>query len=277
MKGLDDSVAVVTGGASGIGRATAHRLGDEGASVVVADVDRDGARETVKQIRSADGRAVFVETDVTDPDETAAMVEAAVETYGGLDVAVNNAGIITPLVELEDIEREHWERALDINLTGVWNCLRAELDVMAEPGGVIVNVASVAGLVGMPALGGYSASKHGVVGLTKTAALEYAARDVRINAVAPGPTRTDIEPQGGDDRADWFMDLLPEGAVEGRGVSGRVLNWLSGGMIDKHSRTPMERLGEPEEIANAIAFLASDEASYVTGQILPVDGGQTAD
>lgn len=135
----------------------------------------------------------------------------------------------------------------------------------------------IEGLVGTPALGGYTASKHGVVGSPRTAALEYATGDIRVNAVAPGPTRTNIKPLDSDSRADRVMTLLPEEALEGEGVSGRLLNWLSGGMIDQHARTPMGRLADPSEIASAIGFLASDEASFATGQVLPVDGGQTAD
>lgn len=277
MQGLDGQVGVVTGGAKGIGKATATRLAAEGVNVVVADLDREAAKETASEIRASGGQVTAVEADVTDSEAVVAMVETALDEYGRLDIAVNNAGIITPLVKLEDAEANHWQQLLSVNLTGVWNCMRAELAAMEEAGGSIVNVTSVAGLVGMPALSGYSASKHGVVGLTRSTALEYAGEDIRINAVAPGPTRTDIKPQGQDERAEQFMKLLPDRAAEGKGISGRMLNWLSGGLIDTHARTPMDRLAEPSEIASSIAFLVSNEASFITGQVLPVDGGQTAD
>lgn len=277
MDGLSDQVAIVTGGSSGIGRATAKRLAEEGANVVIADVAEDQGRSVAESIDSIDGDATFISADVTSSAAVERLVDETVDAYGRLDIAVNNAGILTPMVAIDEIEADDWERILAINLTGVWNCMRHEVPAMEDRGGAIVNVASVAGLVGMPTLSSYSASKHGVVGLTRSAALEYAAKDLRINAVAPGPTETAIKPQGEDERGEWLMSLLPDEATQGKGISGRILNWLSGGTIDRLSRTPMERIGQPEEIASAIVFLASPEASYVTGQVLPVDGGQSAD
>lgn len=277
MRGLKDATAIVTGGSSGIGKATTERLAEEGANVVIADVDEERGRSVADTIKEAGGEAAFVRTDVSSSDDVARLVEDTRSTYGGLDIAVNNAGILTPMVAIDEIEEADWERIMAINLEGVWNCLRHEIPAMQASGGAIVNVASVSGLVGMPTLSGYAATKHGVVGLTRSAALEYAPEDIRINAVAPGPTETSISPQGEDNRGEWVMDLLPDDATQGKGVSGRILNWLSGGTIDLMARTPMERIAQPEEIASAIVFLASSEASYVTGQVLPVDGGQTAD
>jgi NAD(P)-dependent dehydrogenase (short-subunit alcohol dehydrogenase family) len=256
MRGFDGTTALVTGAASGIGRASARRLAEEGASVVVADVDTEGGTETVDLIADDGGDASFVEVDVSDLESVEAMVDAAVEAYGGLDFAHNNAGILTSFEDVTTLSEADWDRLLDINLKGIWACLQAELPVMAEDGGgAIVNTASESALVGMPGLASYSASKHGVVGLTKSVALEYATRGIRVNAIAPGPTETNIaanlEVSDEADELPFDMSAMSE--------------------------VPMDRMATPEDMAGAVAFLCSEDASYVTGHCLPVDGGQHAD
>ncbi|WP_225336569.1 SDR family oxidoreductase [Halomicrobium urmianum] len=241
--------AIVTGAASGIGRATAERFAAEGANVVVSDVDADGGRETVDRIEADGGTAAFVETDVSDADDVEAMVAEAVDAYGGLDVAVNNAGIEGETDPLAEVSEDAWDRVVDINLKGVWLCLKHELPELVDGGGAVVNVSSIAGLVsagGVP----YVASKHGLVGLTRVAATQYAADDVRVNAVCPGVIDTPMVDRAGD--AD------PEAIEQFVGMQ------------------PLGRMGTPEEVANAIVWLCSDEASFVTGSAYPVDGGYLA-
>ncbi|WP_226013396.1 glucose 1-dehydrogenase [Halomicrobium salinisoli] len=247
---FESETAVVTGAASGIGRKTAERFAAEGANVVVSDVDADGGRETVERIESDGGTATFVETDVSDGGDVEAMVAEAVDAYGGLDVAVNNAGIEGETDPLAEVPEDAWDRVVDINLKGVWLCLKHELpELVAGGGGAVVNVSSIAGLVsagGVP----YVASKHGLVGLTRVAATQYAADDVRVNAVCPGVIDTPMVDRAGD--AD-------PGAIE-----------------QFVGMQPLGRMGTPEEVANAIVWLCSDEASFVTGTAYPVDGGYLA-
>jgi NAD(P)-dependent dehydrogenase (short-subunit alcohol dehydrogenase family) len=253
MRGLDGAVAVVTGASSGIGRASAERFAAEGASVVVADVDEAGGTETVERIEDDGGEATFVEVDVSDPDSVQAMVDATVERYGSLDVAHNNAGILTDFVPVTEIEESDWDTLIDVNLKGVWACLKAEIPAMLESnGGAVVNTTSEEGLVGGPARGSYVASKHGVVGLTRTAALEFADAGLRVNAVAPGPIDTGMSPDSMD--AEDLEEMR-------EAVSEEI---------------PLGRFGEPEEVAGATAYLCSEDASFVTGHTLVVDGGHIA-
>ncbi|MFC7076482.1 SDR family NAD(P)-dependent oxidoreductase [Haloarcula halophila] len=256
MERFSDETALVTGAGSGIGRATAQRLANEGATVVVSDVDEDRGEDVVTAIEDDGGSATFVSANVADSEEVQRLVEATVDTYGSLDIAVNNAGILTGFTDITDITEDDWEKLIDVNLKGVWAGMKAELSVMEEQGeGVIVNTASEAGLVGMGGLGSYVASKHGVVGLTKTAALEYAERGIRVNAIAPGPTETNIQETmtGGSDPRELPFDTTAMAEV------------------------PMGRRADPKEMAGVVAFLCSDDASFVTGVTIPVDGGQAAD
>jgi NAD(P)-dependent dehydrogenase (short-subunit alcohol dehydrogenase family) len=244
-------VAIVTGGGSGIGRAAAELFCENGASVVIADTDEDGGNQTVQNIATAGGNASFIGTDVSDEESVAAMVSATVAQHGRLDVAFNNAGIAPIVKPTEELTLGEWEKLQSINLRGVWLCMKYELAEMQAAGtGSIVNTASVAGLLGVAGSSGYSASKHAVIGLTKSAAAEQGIHGIRVNAIAPGLTRTTMVEQ-----------LL---ASEGLDASAMT------------ARSSLRRMAEPREIAEAAMWLASARSSFVTGHVLSVDGGETA-
>ena len=249
---LEGKTSLVTGGGSGIGRAASLAYAREGARVVVVDVNVEGGEETVQQIKEAGGEAILVHADVAKPEDTQAMVAQAVEAFGSLDCAFNNAGISGRERWLTaEYPEEEWDRVTSINLKGVWLCMKAEIpQMLKQGGGAIVNTASVAGLVAISGTVAYIAAKHGVTGITKAAALEYAKSGIRVNAVCPGYIHTPMV-QGIFDEIDGFEDRVA-------------------------SRHPIGRLGEPSEIAEAVVWLSSDAASFVTGHNMPVDGGYTA-
>jgi NAD(P)-dependent dehydrogenase (short-subunit alcohol dehydrogenase family) len=246
---LDGKAALVTGAGSGIGRATALACAREGAKIVVADMAVEGGEETVSMIKSAGGKATFVLVNVTQAAEVEAMVAAAVSAYGRIDCAHNNAGIEGVFATTADYPEADWDRVMAVNLKGVWLCMKYEIPQMLQQGGgAIVNTASLAGLVGAKRMPAYVASKHGVAGLTKTAALEYAKSGIRVNAVCPGIIHTSMVDRMFLSRRPDLEDRLA--AVE-----------------------PMGRLGKPEEVAEAVVWLCSDAASFVTGHTMTVDGG----
>jgi NAD(P)-dependent dehydrogenase (short-subunit alcohol dehydrogenase family) len=248
---INNKVALITGGGSGIGRATALAFAREGAKVVVADIVVEGGEETVRQIKAAGGEAIFVKTDVAKGAEVVALIKKTVETYGRLDCAFNNAGIEGTIALTAESSEDNWDRVIAVNLKGVWLCLKHEIpQMLKQGGGAIVNTASVAGLVGGAGASAYVASKHGVNGLTKTAALEYAKHGIRVNAVCPGVIRTPM--------------------LERAFASNLQL------MEAMAAMEPIGRMAAPEEVAEAVVWLCSDAASFVTGLPMAVDGGWVA-
>ncbi|HSW39945.1 MAG TPA: SDR family oxidoreductase [Acidobacteriota bacterium] len=245
-------VVLVTGGAYGIGRAAAIGFARKGAKVSIADLDVGRGEETLARIREAGGEAIFIKADVSAEADVASLVEKTVATYGKLDCAFNNAGIHKDFVSTVVFTEPEWNEMIDVNLKSVWLCMKHEIPHMLKQGkGAIVNTSSAAGLVGAPSNPAYPASKHGVVGLTKSTALEFARKGIRVNCVCPGPTRTGMN--------EALTATNPE-------------------MVKAmDARVPMGRIGEPEEVAAAAIWLCSDEASYITGHSLPVDGGIVAD
>lgn len=248
MKLLDNKIAIVTGGASGIGKETALLFAKEGAKVVVSDIDPDDGQEVVEQIKENGGEASFFKADVSKHEEQKALVAAAMEEYGSLNLAFNNAGIVGPVGPVADIPIEEWDKVISVNLSAVFYGMHYQIPAIIESGGgAIVNTASIMGQVAAANQSGYNTAKHGVVGLTKSAALEYSDKKVRINAVGPGYVDTPLLDFLDDEEKQHLVDLHPIG-----------------------------RLGKAEEIAELVLWLASDKSSFVTGGYYPADGGYLA-
>ena len=252
---LHEKIALVTGGGSGIGRATCIALANEGASIAIADINSKNGTATLNHLTDMGVKALYIESDMSSANSVKEMINITIQKLGRLDCAVNNAGIQGELALTSECSEENWDRIMSINLTGVWLCMKHELTHMLKhESGTIVNVASNFGLVGSPNMPAYSASKHGVLGLTKTAALEYAQDGIRINAVCPGPVNTPL--------VDTLLEEQP-------GQADIIMESIT-------QRLPMKRLGKPEEIGVAIAWLCSDQSSFATGMVMPIDGGFTA-
>ncbi|MFZ0850569.1 MAG: glucose 1-dehydrogenase [Hyphomicrobiaceae bacterium] len=248
---FNNTVALVTGAGSGMGLATAIAFADAGAAVALVDVQESAVISAAAELVAAGHKAISIRCNVAEEAEVAAMVERTVSTFGRLDAAFNNAGVQSPAVETADATGEEFDRVTAINLRGVWNCMKYELRQMRDQGsGAVVNCSSIGGLIGLPGRATYHASKHGVIGLTKSAALEYAARGIRINAVCPGTIETPMVADMLAKEPDAMKDIL--------------------------RAQPIGRLGRPEEIASAVLWLCSPGSSFVIGHALAVDGGFTA-
>jgi NAD(P)-dependent dehydrogenase (short-subunit alcohol dehydrogenase family) len=251
MSSMQGRVAIVTGGSAGIGRAAALAFAREGAYVAIGDVLVDRGEAVVDEIEATGGKALFLPTDVSKESDVHRLVDESVARFSRLDYAFNNAGTEGQPGCTDECTAENWNRTLDVDLTGVWLCMRAEIPrLLAGGGGAIVNNSSVAGLVGFPTIPAYVAAKHGVVGLTKAAALEYATRGIRVNAVCPGVVDTEMV--------------------------ARFTHGDSAALNDLTAAEPMGRCGTPDEIADTVVWLCSDRASFVTGQAIAVDGGLVA-
>jgi NAD(P)-dependent dehydrogenase (short-subunit alcohol dehydrogenase family) len=248
MKLLEKKVALITGAGSGIGKATALLFAEHGAKLVVSDISEEHGKSAVEEIKAKGGEASFFKADSASPEDNASLVEYAIKQYGKLDIAVNNAGIGGPLGVTGEYPLEGWKKTIDINLSGVFYGLRYQLPAMLKDGGSIINIASILGQAGTRFSPAYVASKHGVIGLTKAAALEYADKKIRINAVGPGYIKTPL-----------VMKTLDDAARQA--------------LVGLH---PIGRLGEAEEIAELILWLASPKSSFVTGAYYPADGGYLA-
>ena len=250
---LTEKICLITGAGSGIGRAMALRFAQEGATVVLGDQDGQAAELVAAAVRQAGGRAQPIEADVTQPMEVQAMVRATVDTFGSLDVLINQAGVIQ-VGDITDMSEAEWDRVIDVNLKGVFlGCKFGLRAMLAQGGGVIINTASVSGLVGIPKQAAYCASKGGVIALTRALAVDFADRNIRVNCIAPGPIDT-----------PWTENVL-----RAPGDPSAEYRWIV-------MSQPLKRLGTMDEVAAAAAYLASDDAAYVTGTVLVIDGGLTA-